>query len=85
MYSTCTITVAENEKIVARALKKYPELQLVPIERQLHDLKLPCKYFPGYIIEGLTLEQSKNLCRFDFRSDSIGFFIACFKKSQHKN
>ncbi|KAG7187728.1 hypothetical protein KM043_016781 [Ampulex compressa] len=43
VYSTCTITVAENE---------------------------------GYVVEGLTEEQSNMLRRFGWESDTVGFFIA---------
>lgn len=32
VYSTCTITVEENEGMVAWALEKFPCLQLVPAE-----------------------------------------------------
>lgn len=76
VYSTCTVTLAENEGIVAWALKKFPELQL---ERGRVSLG-----GPGLAVRGLELTDDQ-LCllqRFgsNDRVDSDGFFIASFCK-----
>lgn len=49
VYSTCTITVEENEGMVAWALEKFPCLQLVPAE--------PIHGGPGLPNKGLNDEQ----------------------------
>ncbi|XP_021050762.1 putative methyltransferase NSUN6 [Mus pahari] len=57
VYSTCTITLAENEEQVAWALRTFPCLQLQPQEPQIGG--------EGMVGAGLTLEQLKQLQRFD--------------------
>ncbi|XP_077879470.1 tRNA (cytosine(72)-C(5))-methyltransferase NSUN6 isoform X2 [Ictidomys tridecemlineatus] len=57
VYSTCTITLAENEEQVAWALKMFPCLQLQPQEPQIGG--------EGMVGAGLSLEQLKQLQRFD--------------------
>ncbi|XP_048223438.1 tRNA (cytosine(72)-C(5))-methyltransferase NSUN6 isoform X1 [Perognathus longimembris pacificus] len=57
VYSTCTITLAENEEQVAWALTTYPCLQLQPQEPQLGG--------EGMVGAGLSLEQLRHLQRFD--------------------
>ncbi|XP_007526763.2 tRNA (cytosine(72)-C(5))-methyltransferase NSUN6 isoform X2 [Erinaceus europaeus] len=57
VYSTCTITLAENEEQVAWALKTYPCLQLHPQEPQIGGA--------GMMGAGLSSEQLKQLQRFD--------------------
>ena len=80
LYSTCTITVAENEKIVAWALKTYPNIQLLSVPEKLQELNISNVASPGYCIAELSYEQSNKLCRFDCGNETVGFFIACFKK-----
>ncbi|KAG5336084.1 NOP2 methyltransferase, partial [Acromyrmex heyeri] len=77
VYSTCTITIAENEGIIAWALKQFPKLQLQSVKDRIKTDKYGT---PGYVIDGLTNENAKKVCRFGPESDSIGFFIACLKK-----
>ncbi|XP_018056758.1 PREDICTED: putative methyltransferase NSUN6 isoform X3 [Atta colombica] len=77
VYSTCTITIAENEGIIAWALKQFPKLQLQSVKDRIKTDKYGTR---GYIINGLTNENAKKVCRFGPESDSIGFFIACLKK-----
>lgn len=77
VYSTCTVTIAENEGIIAWALKQFPKLQLQSVNDQIQTDKYGTR---GYIIDGLTNENAKKVCRFGLESDSIGFFIACLKK-----
>ncbi|XP_025836194.1 putative methyltransferase NSUN6 [Agrilus planipennis] len=74
VYSTCTITVAENEEIVAWALKKFSSLKLVKVENSFGTR--------GFFVNGLNDEQLSCLQRFDSDCDidSVGFFIACFVK-----
>lgn len=57
VYSTCTITLAENEEQVAWALRTFPCLQLQPQEPQIGG--------EGMVGAGLSLEQLKQLQRFD--------------------
>ncbi|XP_006736413.1 putative methyltransferase NSUN6 [Leptonychotes weddellii] len=57
VYSTCTITLAENEEQVAWALRTFPYLQLQPQEPQIGG--------EGMMGAGLSLEQLKQLQRFD--------------------
>ncbi|KAM5157750.1 tRNA (cytosine(72)-C(5))-methyltransferase NSUN6 isoform 1-T3 [Mantella aurantiaca] len=95
VYSTCTITLAENEEQVAWALKTFPCLQL-----QAQEPHIGGEGMPG---AGLSPDQLKLLQRFDpsdaetcdadtstltlsddlvslANSDTIGFFIAKFLK-----
>uniref|UniRef100_A0ABI7YBU8 SAM-dependent MTase RsmB/NOP-type domain-containing protein n=1 Tax=Felis catus TaxID=9685 RepID=A0ABI7YBU8_FELCA len=57
VYSTCTITLAENEEQVAWALATFPCLQLQPQEPQIGG--------EGMMGAGLSSEQLKQLQRFD--------------------
>ncbi|XP_032205444.1 tRNA (cytosine(72)-C(5))-methyltransferase NSUN6 isoform X3 [Mustela erminea] len=57
VYSTCTISLAENEEQVAWALRTFPYLQLQPQEPQIGG--------EGIMGAGLSLEQLKQLQRFD--------------------
>nr|KAF6388124.1 NOP2/Sun RNA methyltransferase 6 [Myotis myotis] len=57
VYSTCTITLAENEEQVAWALTAFPCLQLQPQEPHIGG--------QGMLGAGLSLEQLKQLQRFD--------------------
>lgn len=81
VYSTCTITIAENEGIVAWALKTFPNLKLQSVSEKMTDLSEIVKSFAtvGYSIDGLSVDQANNLCRFE-NGDTVGFFIACFLK-----
>ncbi|KAK2585226.1 hypothetical protein KPH14_009929 [Odynerus spinipes] len=53
VYSTCTITIAENEETFNTK---------------------------GYIVNGLTKEESEYILRIGPEEDTVGFFIACFTK-----
>lgn len=83
VYSTCTITMEENEHQVAWILDKYPCMKLAPQTPHLGDVGRPCK--------GLTSGHLEMLQRYDPSSDTskskyftdndtIGFFIAKFVK-----
>lgn len=77
MYSTCTVTVAENEGVIAWALKQFPELKVESVEDRIKTDRYGTR---GYTVNGLTDEDAKKVRRFGPESDSIGFFIACLKK-----
>ncbi|CAH2048652.1 unnamed protein product, partial [Iphiclides podalirius] len=83
VYSTCTITEEENERMVSWVLRKFSGLELVPAE--------PLLGGPGLPNTGLTDEQRLMVQRFgpendpirpvkDIYKNSIGFFIAKFIK-----
>ncbi|KPJ08458.1 Putative methyltransferase NSUN6 [Papilio machaon] len=83
VYSTCTITEEENERMVAWVLDKFPNMQLVPAE--------PLLGGPGLPNVGLSDEQRIMVQRFgpeddplrqvdDIYKNSIGFFTAKFIK-----
>ncbi|EDW40304.1 GL24972 [Drosophila persimilis] len=74
VYSTCTVTEAECESIVAWALRKYPELRLLDAT--------PRYGGPGLPLPDLETAQSKLLQRFGPGNDldTVGFFIAKFQK-----
>ncbi|KMQ88658.1 methyltransferase nsun6 [Lasius niger] len=78
VYSTCTVTIAENEGIVAWALKQCPELKLESVKDRIKTDRYGSQ---GYTIDGLMNENARKVRRFGTEStDSVGFFIACFKK-----
>ncbi|XP_059172386.1 tRNA (cytosine(72)-C(5))-methyltransferase NSUN6-like [Physella acuta] len=85
VYSTCTITREENEDQVCNLLKACPDLDLVATPYKIGGDGLPgC---------GLSEEQRSMVQRFDpsflstsdqdkYNVDTIGFFIAKFKKNK---
>ncbi|KAH8378814.1 hypothetical protein KR009_001541 [Drosophila setifemur] len=79
VYSTCTVTEAECESIVAWALKKFPEIHLVEAS--------PRWGSPGLPMPQLDVSQTQMLQRFGPSEDNgskgldtVGFFIAKFQK-----
>nr|XP_057915780.1 tRNA (cytosine(72)-C(5))-methyltransferase NSUN6 isoform X2 [Doryrhamphus excisus] len=90
VYSTCTVTLAENEEQVAWALRTFPCLKLQPQEPHIgaegmagaglapEQLRLLQRFRPelswGQVDAGAPLP-----CRAN--SDTIGFFIAKFQKT----
>uniref|UniRef100_A0A2R5L697 Putative trna and rrna cytosine-c5-methylase nucleolar protein nol1/nop2 n=2 Tax=Ornithodoros turicata TaxID=34597 RepID=A0A2R5L697_9ACAR len=84
VYSTCSISTAENEDVVAWALQKFPDIHLVKQRFHLGGF--------GRKGSGLTEEQRQLVQRFeaydvpdgedDYDMDTIGFFIACFYKEK---
>ncbi|XP_063825565.1 tRNA (cytosine(72)-C(5))-methyltransferase NSUN6 isoform X1 [Ostrinia nubilalis] len=84
VYSTCTVTIDENEGLVQWTLENFPCLRLVPAE--------PLLGGPGLSGSGLNDDQRVMVQRFGpevdnlrlaepIYRDSIGFFIAKFTKS----
>lgn len=83
VYSTCTIVVEENEKMVRWVLDKFPDVQLIDTFPKLGK--------PGLLHCGLDSAQCNMVQRFGPFSirnegdpsvdvDTIGFFIVAFKK-----
>jgi len=76
VYSTCTITVEENELLINKILKKYPV--------QLEEFELPIKWnegFTTYAAEKLNPELSKTKRILPWEVNSEGFFIAKIRKA----
>jgi len=76
-YSTCTITTMENEGMIRHVLDEYgSQIELVDVGISLGG--------PGMGGAGLDEEQRKKVRRFDPSDDegedTIGFFIAKFRK-----
>ncbi|XP_052849001.1 tRNA (cytosine(72)-C(5))-methyltransferase NSUN6 isoform X1 [Drosophila gunungcola] len=75
VYSTCTVTEAECECIVAWALRKFPNLHLLDAT--------PRWGGPGFQLPDLDANKSRLLQRFGpsgASADTVGFFIAKFQK-----
>ncbi|XP_034105373.1 tRNA (cytosine(72)-C(5))-methyltransferase NSUN6 [Drosophila albomicans] len=82
VYSTCTVTEAECEQLVAWALRKFPQIRLVDAQPKLGA--------PGLQLAELDDDQCQMLQRFgpsaENRSDdldTVGFFIAKFEKAKN--
>ncbi len=76
VYSTCTLTVEENEFIINKVLEKYP-LELV-------DVELPIPSVGGFTeINGIEMDPSLSKTRriIPWVSNSEGFFVAKLKKA----
>ncbi|AWP20546.1 putative methyltransferase NSUN6 [Scophthalmus maximus] len=90
VYSTCTVTLAENEEQVAWALATFPCLTLQPQEPHIggegmpgaglspEQLRLLQRFSPELILDQ-TEKTAPLPCRAD--RDTIGFFIAKFLKN----
>ena len=75
VYSTCTLTVEENELMLNKILKKYPV--------EVLDINLPVKSYDGFTIyenEKLNPSLSKSKRILPWEIDSEGFFITKLKK-----
>lgn len=76
LYSTCTLTVEENELVVEKILDKYPV--------ELMDIELPVKSHSGFTKYGekeLNPDLAKTRRIIPWEINSEGFFIAKFKKT----
>ncbi len=67
IYSTCSITLEENEQLIKRFLEEFPEFALMPAN--------PFLGIPGF----LGLSETQRL--FPHLHDTEGFFIAKLKKT----
>ncbi|CAH2001790.1 unnamed protein product [Acanthoscelides obtectus] len=77
VYSTCTITLAENEAMVAWALKTFENLKLIKPKITMGS--------PGWA--GVLADEDRRLVqRFGSECDvdSVGFFFACFVKKKEE-
>ncbi|XP_055086051.1 tRNA (cytosine(72)-C(5))-methyltransferase NSUN6 isoform X2 [Periophthalmus magnuspinnatus] len=90
VYSTCTVTLAENEEQVAWALKTFPCLTLVPQDPHIGTEGMPgAGLLPDQLCllqrfsPELSLEQTQPNTPLSHRAntDTIGFFIAKFLKN----
>lgn len=78
VYSTCTITLAENEGIVAWTLKKFENMSLV--------VPKICLGEPGWPGTTLTDAELGKVQRFGPDSvDSVGFFYSVFERNSGLN
>lgn len=78
IYSTCTLTIEENELIVDKILNKYP--------LEIKKIDLPVKSIPGFTEHnGIKLNPSLNLSKriIPWEVDSDGFFIVKFIKNEN--
>ncbi len=76
LYSTCTLTLEENEIVIEKMLDKYPV--------ELMDIELPVKSHNGFTKYGereLNPELAKTRRIIPWEINSEGFFIAKFKKT----
>ncbi len=76
VYSTCTLTVEENELIIDKVLKKYPV--------EVCDFQMPLNYKPGftkYHGNSLHPDLSKAIRIFPWEADSDGFFLVKLRKT----
>jgi len=75
VYSTCTLTIEENEFVISKALEKYPV--------EILDIELPVVSHPGICeYENFNLDKRVEKCRriIPWEINSEGFFIAKLKK-----
>ncbi len=76
VYSTCTLTIEENELILNKVLKKYPV--------EIIDFDIPLKFNEGFIqfgSEKLNLQIGKSKRIVPWEVNSEGFFIAKLRKT----
>ncbi len=76
VYSTCTLTLEENEFVISKILKKYPV--------ELAEIELPVKSTPGFSKYGNeNLGDDLKKCRriLPWEINSEGFFVAKFIKT----
>jgi len=76
VYSTCTLTVEENEIIIDKILRKYPV--------EISNIQLPINYRQGFTTYH-NIELNKDLKKairiFPWEADSDGFFLVKLKKT----
>ncbi len=75
VYSTCTLTLEENEMVINKVLNKYPV--------ELEEIELPVKCNEGHTKVGneiLNSELKKTRRIFPWKIESEGFFVAKLKK-----
>lgn len=77
VYSTCSLEPEEDEMVIDWALKKYPDLKLVPIDLEIGEAGLTS-------FEGKSFDPSLAHCKrlWPWTSRTQGFFIAKFKRKE---
>jgi 16S rRNA (cytosine1407-C5)-methyltransferase len=76
LYSTCTMSVEENEMVISKILRKFPV--------EVADIELPVKSHPGitkYKEEVIDLQLEKARRILPWEADSDGFFIVKLRKT----
>lgn len=77
VYSTCTLTVEENEMVIDNILKKYP-VEVEEIEYRRDDFEPGLTKYGEFVFE----ERLKKTIRiYPFKSNTEGFFIAKLRKT----
>lgn len=76
VYSTCTMTVEENEMLLDKVLKKYP-LEIVPIEVPVPTIEGKTTYLDYIFEDSITL--AKRIL--PWAIDSEGFFVVKLRKT----
>lgn len=82
VYSTCTLTTAENEENVAWALQALPELELLDARERALASRTREECLHGWPGCGLSEEERRCVLRFDPRHWDGGFFIALLRRRQ---
>ncbi len=80
VYSTCSLAVEENEKVIDRVLRRYPQAVAV----QPCDLPDSSHFHQGLVqYNGTALQPQLQLARrlYPFSSPTEGFFMACLQKT----
>ena len=75
VYSTCTLTLEENEMVIGKVLKKYPV--------ELLEIDLPVKSHEGFTKfenDDLSIELKKTRRIVPWEVDSEGFYVAKLRK-----
>ena len=76
VYSTCTLTLEENELVIDKILRKYPV--------ELEEIKLPIQSHPGFSkIDGqdVSIHLNKTCRILPWEVESEGFFVCKLKKN----
>jgi 16S rRNA (cytosine1407-C5)-methyltransferase len=76
VYSTCTLTVEENEMVIDKLLKKYP-VEILPIELQIQSRNAFTK--TGELHFNQNLDLARRIMPWEVESE--GFFIVKIKKT----
>ncbi|MBR2527267.1 MAG: RsmB/NOP family class I SAM-dependent RNA methyltransferase [Blautia sp.] len=80
LYSTCTFAPEENEGVIAKALKKHPETELIPLISEEGEALLPLtKGSPSYGDGNPALYRC--LRAYPHRMRAEGQFLACLRKA----
>jgi 16S rRNA (cytosine967-C5)-methyltransferase len=76
VYSTCTISPMENERLIAAFLDAHPDFQADDLAAEMPDLALPTPPGGAPVLPG----EGSALLTLPHRHDTAGFFIARLRK-----